>query len=148
MKLFKVSGYLLEANAQTIENLDWMINRNFDTRQLHIEESMQFDSDDRLDDPNCDLAYLEDHFVHDDFDDTELFDRLIPKPGEKWKHFKEGKIVEIICVAEGTEYHELSVIYKVSGTIWSRPLNMFMSKTDKIKYPDSVQEYRFERVEE
>ena len=39
MKLFKISGYLLEANAQTVENLEWTMNRQFDTRQLHIEES-------------------------------------------------------------------------------------------------------------
>lgn len=143
MKLFKVSGYLLESNAQTIENLEWMVNCHFDTRQLHIEESKQFASDDRLDDENCDLAYLEEHFDHTVRDE---FDRELPKRDEVWRHFKEGELVQIVGIAEGTEYHEKSVIYKAeNGTIWSRPLDTFMSEVDRNKYPDAKQKYRFER---
>lgn len=144
MKIFKISGYLLEANAQTIENLEWTMNRQFDTRQLHIEESEQFDSDDRLDDENCDLAFLEEHFDHSAKNE---FDRKLPKPREIWRHFKEGKLVRIVGIAEGTEYHEKSVIYKAeNGTMWSRPLDMFMSLVDREKYPNAKQKYRFKRV--
>ena len=144
MKLFKISGYLLEANAQTIENLEWTMNRQFDTRQLHIEESEQFDSDDRLDDENCDLAFLEEHFNHSAKNE---FDRDLPMPREIWRHFKEGKLVRIVGIAEGTEYHEKSVIYVAEdGSMWSRPLDMFMSLVDREKYPDAKQKYRFKRV--
>ena len=144
MKLFKISGYLLEANAQTIENLEWTMNRQFDTRQLHIEESEQFDSDYRLDDENCDLAFLEEHFDHSI---KNAFDRELPIPREIWRHFKEGKIVRIVGIAEGTEYHEKSVIYEAEdGSMWSRPLDMFMSLVDREKYPDANQKYRFEGV--
>ena len=144
MKLFKISGYLLEANAQTVENLEWTINRQFDTRQLHIEESEQFDADYRLDDENCDLAFLEEHFNHSTKNE---FDRHLPKPREIWRHFKEGNLVRIVDIAEGTEYHEKSVIYKTKdGKIWSRPLDMFMSIVDREKYPDAKQKYRFKRV--
>ena len=144
MKIFKVSGYVLEENVQTIENLDWIINRHFDARQLHIEESEQFDSDYRLDDKNCDLAFLEEHFNHSTKNE---FDRPLPKPREIWRDFKEGNLVRIVDIAEGTEYHEKSVIYKTKdGKIWSRPLDMFMSIVDREKYPDAKQKYRFKRV--
>lgn len=143
MKLFKISGYLLEANAQTVENLEWTMNRQFDTRQLHIEESEQFDSDDRLDDENCDIEFLEEHFDHSAKNE---FDRELPKPREIWRHFKEGKLVRIVGIAEGTEFHEKSVIYKVGEKLWSRPLDMFMSLVDREKYPDANQKYRFKRV--
>ena len=143
MKIFKVSGYVLEENVQTIENLDWIINRHFNARQLHIEESEQFDSDYRLDDKNCDLAFLEEHFNHSTKNE---FDRHLPKPREIWRHFKEGKLVRIVGIAEGTEFHEKSVIYKVGEKLWSRPLDMFMSEVDNIKYPNATQKYRFKRV--
>ena len=40
------------------------------------------------------------------------------------------------------------VVYKHLGTdeIWIRPLNMFYDKVDKEKYPEVLQEYRFEEV--
>ena len=65
---------------------------------------------------------------------------------EIWKHFKEGKLVRIVGIAEGTEYHEKSVIYKAGEALWSRPLDMFMSEVDHIKYPNATQKYRFKRV--
>lgn len=76
--------------------------------------------------------------------------RDIPQPHEVWRHFK-GNNYRIIAVAEHTETKEQYVVYRaLYGTmgIYCRPLHMFMSKTDKKKYPKAEQEYRFERVQE
>jgi len=57
---------------------------------------------------------------------------------------KEYKIVDL---AKHSETEEGLVIYQAQygekGT-WARPVDMFFSKTDKNKYPDAKQEYRFE----
>lgn len=53
------------------------------------------------------------------------------------------------------EYHHLKndedlVIYMAlygNFQVHARPYDMFMSKVDKIKYPDSKQEYRFEEID-
>ena len=75
------------------------------------------------------------------------FDRPIPQKGEKYRHFKLGKIVTVIGISRHTETEELTVVYEYEGTIWNRPLEMFMSKVDKEKYPNASQKYRFEKVE-
>lgn len=69
-----------------------------------------------------------------------------PKPGEFYKHFK-GNIIEVIAVGKNTENLEEMVVYKHDNEIWIRPLDMFLSKVDKEKYPLVQQEYRFEKVE-
>ena len=74
------------------------------------------------------------------------FDRPIPQKGEKYKHFKLGKIVTIVGISRHTETEEISVVYDYEGHIWNRPLEMFMSEVDKKKYPDAKQRYRFEVV--
>ena len=53
-------------------------------------------------------------------------------------------------LATHTETGEYLVIYRSldTGKIWARPLEMFTSKVDKEKYPDSKQEYRFEFIVE
>lgn len=80
------------------------------------------------------------------------------KSGTLVKHFKrelEGAsghayIYKIIGVAEHTETGEDLMIYKkvYSNKIYARPLSMFMSKVDKVKYPTVKQEYRFEELTE
>ncbi|OKZ74741.1 MAG: hypothetical protein BHV87_07835 [Clostridiales bacterium 36_14] len=75
------------------------------------------------------------------------FDRPLPQKGEKYKHFKLGKIVTVIGISRHTETEERSVVYEYDGHIWNRPLEMFMSEVDKGKYPNTEQKYRFELVE-
>ncbi len=65
--------------------------------------------------------------------------------GQKYKHFK-GMIVKVIAIAKDSEDLSLKVVYKhIDGDdVWVRPLSEFISKVDKVKYPDVEQEYRFE----
>lgn len=76
-----------------------------------------------------------------------------------YRHFK-GNFYRILGVAKHTETGEMLVLYNLclmclnsflddsSGIVYARPLEMFLSKVDREKYPDSVQDYRFELVEE
>lgn len=119
-----------------------VIGNIFDNPELL--ESEEFETDGELEE-NCDLALLTRHFKEDNIS-TE-FDRPLPQKGEKYKHFKLGKIVTVIGISRHTETEELAVVYEYEGTIWSRPLEMFMSEVDKEKYPNTTQKYRFEKVE-
>ncbi len=64
-----------------------------------------------------------------------------------YRHFK-GNIIKVISLATNTENLEPMVVYKHinDDNIWVRPKNMFLSKVDKNKYPNTEQEYRFELV--
>lgn len=74
-------------------------------------------------------------------------ERII-KVGKKYKHFK-GQIMEVIAIAKHSETLEQLVIYKHIDTneVWARPLSMFNSLVDKDKYPNVLQEYRFEEYD-
>lgn len=74
-------------------------------------------------------------------------EREMPKAGEVWRHFK-GNCYLIIAAARHTETGEMYVVYKaLYGTYedYLRPLDMFMSEVDRVKYPDVKQKYRFEK---
>lgn len=149
-RIFRFSGYLVEnSNIEDLENVKYrlgLIKSEYDDviQQLHVEESEKFEAKEELEE-NCDLALLTRHFKG--FCDSAYnFDRPIPQTGEKYRHFKQGKIVNIIGICRHTETEEISVVYGCEGQVWNRPLEMFMSEVDKQKYPDAKQRYRFERL--
>ncbi len=70
--------------------------------------------------------------------------------GRVYRHFK-GNLYRVEDVAKHSETLEEYVVYrKLYGdrSLWIRPKAMFLSRVDKEKYPDAMQEYRFEPVEE
>lgn len=80
--------------------------------------------------------------------------------GDVVRHFKYETLSEeeqrtykyiyvVLHTATHTETGEQLIVYRPfiqDGTVYVRPLNMFMSKVDKEKYPDIQQEYRFEEM--
>lgn len=82
-------------------------------------------------------------------------------PGIVVQHFKRGMLpeseradsamylYEILGVAHHTETGEMLVVYRAlygEHRICARPLEMFLSETDREKYPEAGQKYRFEPV--
>lgn len=75
--------------------------------------------------------------------------------GDIVKHFKREWVdscssmylYKVLAFAQHSETGEMLVIYQAMYApfkVCARPYDMFMSKVDKTKYPEVVQEYRFE----
>lgn len=63
-----------------------------------------------------------------------------------YKHFK-GDYYLVEDIATHSETLEKYVVYRMlygDNGLYVRPYDMFMSKVDRVKYPDVKQEYRFE----
>ena len=66
-----------------------------------------------------------------------------------YRHFK-GDHYLVAVVATDPETGDPVVIYRKlysDGSLWVRPMAMFLEPVDKQKYPDCKQEYRFELVD-
>ena len=66
--------------------------------------------------------------------------------GRIYKHFK-GDYYLVEDVVYHSETKEKMVLYKAlygQGLRYVRPYEMFLSKVDKVKYPNVNQEYRFQ----
>ena len=82
------------------------------------------------------------------------------RPGDRVRHFKRDLLTseelarepdkyryEIICTALHTETREELIVYRAlygEGGVFARPKTMFMSETDREKYPQAKQRWRFE----
>lgn len=63
-----------------------------------------------------------------------------------YKHFK-GDLYIIVDIANDSETKEKVVVYRRlygDGSLWVRPMDMFLSEVDHEKYPNEKQKYRFE----
>ncbi|MCR5119935.1 MAG: DUF1653 domain-containing protein [Lachnospiraceae bacterium] len=71
--------------------------------------------------------------------------REIPRPYERYKHFK-GREYQVLLIAKNEKTMEDMVIYQAlyePYTIYAREVADFLSPVDKEKYPNALQDERF-----
>ena len=70
------------------------------------------------------------------------------KIGGTYRHFK-GNLYRVEGLARDSKTGERVGVYRAlygEGGLWVRPLEEFLSETDREKYPDAEQKYRFEQT--
>ncbi len=66
-----------------------------------------------------------------------------------YRHFK-GDYYLLEDIAKDSETEEVFAVYRKlygDGSLWIRPLKMFLGEVDKNKYPDVQQKYRFQLMD-
>lgn len=66
-----------------------------------------------------------------------------------YRHFK-GDYYIVVDIANDSETKNKVVVYRRlygDGSLWVRPLEMFLSEVNREKYPNVKQKYRFELQE-
>ncbi len=73
-------------------------------------------------------------------------ERELPKAGEIWQHFKQKEYKIVACPVTHTETREQMICYQAlygDCGYFVRPLAMFTEPTDKDKYQEVQQAFRF-----
>ncbi len=74
----------------------------------------------------------------------------MPKPLERYQHFRGGRY-QVLTLAEKEDTGEQLVVYQAlygDNKIYARSLASFVEELSPAQYPDAVQRFRFQKIEE